>query len=167
MSYVEDIGNNPYAAPNADFSYHAPVMEKGFEYAGFWRRFAAFFLDSIIVGFANNLVGFTLGFVLALAGVSMTVIQITGFLVGILISIRYYVGMTSSSKQATWGKRAMGIKVVDLNGRRLSFGKAFVREFAKVLSGLLLLIGYIMAAFTERKQGLHDLIAGTLVVKSR
>jgi uncharacterized RDD family membrane protein YckC len=59
---------------------------------------------------------------------------------------------------------AIGIKVTDLNGNRISFGRATGRYFAKILSGMILMIGYIMAGFTEKKQALHDMIASCLVV---
>src|SRR5208283_3281564 len=74
--------------------------------------------------------------------------------------------MLSSSYQATLGKMIFGMKVTDLNGNRLSFAHATGRHFAKWLSGMILGIGYIMVAFTERKQGLHDLIAGTVVPRN-
>jgi uncharacterized RDD family membrane protein YckC len=74
--------------------------------------------------------------------------------------------MTSSDRQATVGKIAVGLKVTDLYGQRISFARATGRHFAKILSAMVLFIGYIMVAFTERKQGLHDILAGTLVVKS-
>jgi len=77
----------------------------------------------------------------------------------------YYALMESSEKQATVGKLAMGIKVTDMQGNRLSFGQATGRHFAKIISGLTLLIGYIMAGFTEKKQALHDIIVNCLVVK--
>jgi uncharacterized RDD family membrane protein YckC len=73
--------------------------------------------------------------------------------------------MESSARQATLGKMALGIVVTDLDGNRIGFGRATGRYFAKILSALILLIGFIMAAFTQKKQGLHDIIAGTLVVK--
>ena len=73
--------------------------------------------------------------------------------------------MESSRWQATLGKRAVGLRVVDLGGRHISFGRATARHFAKILSSLILNIGFIMAGFTEKKQALHDLIAGTLVVR--
>jgi uncharacterized RDD family membrane protein YckC len=73
--------------------------------------------------------------------------------------------MERSAKQATVGKLAIGIKVTDLDGGRISFWRALGRTFAKIISGIILFIGYIMAAFTERKQALHDKIADTLVVK--
>ena len=75
----------------------------------------------------------------------------------------YEAFMESSSYQATLGKMIFGMRVTDLNGNRISFERATGRHFAKWLSGLALGIGYIMVAFTERKQGLHDLLAGTLV----
>ena len=76
----------------------------------------------------------------------------------------YFALMESSSKQATLGKMALGIIVTDLNGNRLSFGRATGRYFGKIISGAILMIGYIMAGFTEKKQALHDIIAGCLVV---
>ena len=63
------------------------------------------------------------------------------------------------------GKKALGIIVTDISGQRISFGRATGRYFAKQLSTIILLIGYIMAAFTEKKQALHDMMAGTLVIK--
>jgi uncharacterized RDD family membrane protein YckC len=75
--------------------------------------------------------------------------------------------MESSSKQATLGKMALALKVTDLQGRRISFARATGRHFAKIISGMILLIGYIMAGFTERKQALHDMIAGTLVIRTQ
>jgi uncharacterized RDD family membrane protein YckC len=60
---------------------------------------------------------------------------------------------------------ALGIKVTDLSGNAISFGRATVRHFGKILSAIILLAGYLMVAFTAKKQGLHDMIAGCLVVK--
>ena len=72
--------------------------------------------------------------------------------------------MESSVKRATLGKMALGIAVTDVDGRRITFMRATGRHFAKMISGLILLIGYLMAAWTKKKQGLHDILAGTLVV---
>jgi uncharacterized RDD family membrane protein YckC len=77
----------------------------------------------------------------------------------------YYSVMESSPWQATLGKRALGLQVTDLQGRRISFGRATGRYFAKIVSGLTLSIGYLMAGFTRRKQALHDIIAECLVVR--
>jgi uncharacterized RDD family membrane protein YckC len=76
----------------------------------------------------------------------------------------YEAFMLSSEWQATVGKRAMSIVVTDIDGRRISFARATGRHFAKYLSALLLGIGFIMAAFTAKKQALHDMIAETIVV---
>jgi len=73
--------------------------------------------------------------------------------------------MESSELQATLGKMALGICVTDKYGNRISFGRATGRHFAKIISSLTLGIGYLAAAFTEKKQALHDIIAGCLVLK--
>ena len=84
----------------------------------------------------------------------------------ILCGWLYFALMESSANQATLGKMAIGIKVTDMSGRRIGFGQATGRYFGKILSSMILLIGYIMAAFTEKKQALHDMLAGCLVVKA-
>ena len=76
----------------------------------------------------------------------------------------YFALFESSAMQATPGKRAMGLKVVGETGRRIGFGKATGRYFGKIVSGMIFNIGYLMAGLTARKQALHDLMAGTLVV---
>ena len=86
--------------------------------------------------------------------------------IGLLGSWIYEVAMESSAKQATVGKMALGLKVTDLEGRRISFARATGRHFAKLISGMIFLVGYIMAGFTQRKQALHDMIAGTLVQRT-
>jgi uncharacterized RDD family membrane protein YckC len=82
-----------------------------------------------------------------------------------VVSRLYAALMESSSKQATLGKMALGVRVTDLDGNRIGFGKATGRHFAKILSALILGIGFLMVAFTQRKQGLHDMLAGTLVMR--
>ena len=133
----------------------------GTTYAGFWRRFAAWILDGLLLSIV------TLPFTLQVGGdaaaeaartsIAGTISTVVGWL--------YYALMESSAKQATVGKMALGIIVTDLEGRRIGFGRATGRYFAKILSALILGIGFLMAAFTERKQGLHDMVASTLVVK--
>lgn len=85
--------------------------------------------------------------------------------VGFIVGWIYFAGMESSARQATLGKSAMGLVVTGIDGNRISFLRATGRYFAKWLSAVILLIGYIMAAFTARKQALHDIIASTLVLK--
>jgi uncharacterized RDD family membrane protein YckC len=129
------------------------------EYAGFWRRFAAYLIDNILVGVVIGILIAILGAIADDAGV------VIGYLIAIVGSFVYFAWFESSEYQATVGKIALGIQVTDLQGNRVSFGKALGRNVAKILSALILYIGFIMAAFTEKKQGLHDMIAGTLVVK--
>ena len=88
-------------------------------------------------------------------GVTIMLVLLGGWL--------YEALMESSSYQATLGKMILGMKVTDLYGNRISFGRATGRHFAKILSGMVLCIGFIMVGLTQRKQGLHDLLAGTLV----
>ena len=79
----------------------------------------------------------------------------------------YFALMESSVNQATLGKMALGIKVTDLDGNRISFGRATGRYFGKIVSGMILYIGFIMAGFTEKKQALHDIMASCLVVNKQ
>jgi uncharacterized RDD family membrane protein YckC len=96
----------------------------------------------------------------ALFSVGMILISFGFFVVGWL----YHTWMESSRYQATLGKIALGIIVTDLNGARISFARANARFFGKWISGMIMNIGYLMAAFTEKKQALHDILAGCLVI---
>ncbi|MDG4812272.1 RDD family protein [Hydrogenovibrio sp. 3SP14C1] len=136
-------------------------------YAGFWKRAVAYLIDAILLTFVLVL----LGFIFAMFGVidfnaegEMTRNGNFMDLLSILVSWAYFSLMESSSKQATFGKMAFGIQVTDYANQRISWVRATVRFFSKYLSAILLLIGFIMIAFTARKQGLHDFIASTLVV---
>jgi uncharacterized RDD family membrane protein YckC len=84
--------------------------------------------------------------------------------VSILAGWLYYALLESSSWQGTIGKKVLGLRVTDMNGNQISFGKATGRYFGMILSGMICLVGFIMVAFTEKKQGLHDIMAGTLVL---
>lgn len=128
-------------------------------FAGFWRRLAAFVLDTfVLVACAGVLIGF-------IGALSGEAVQGPSRLVAFLAQWAYYAGFESSSWRATPGKRLCSLVVVDLNGRQLTLQRATLRFAAELLSGLLLGIGYLMAAFTARKQALHDLIAETLVLR--
>ena len=137
------------------------------EYAGFWRRFVAYLIDYLVVLVGGAVVGFVIGLIAGATGAdaidgpwlaAIYAAAIAGYYL-------YYALMESSSHQATVGKIALGIKVTDLEGNPIMFWRALGRSVAKIISALTLFIGYIMAAFTERKQALHDKIADTLVVK--
>jgi uncharacterized RDD family membrane protein YckC len=92
-------------------------------------------------------------------------IEGSGSIIGVLGVWLYYALFESSSKQATPGKLAFDFVVTDMNGERISFGKATARYFGMILSGLMLGFGFIMCAFTEKKQCLHDILAGCLMFK--
>lgn len=136
-------------------------------YGGFWLRFFALFIDTFIVLILQFAVGFAVGIVMEASGstVDETMAAVVGFAVGSLVNWIYFAGGESGYSQATIGKRAMGLMVTDLNGERITFGRASGRYFSKILSGLFFGIGYLMVAFSEKKQGLHDMMAGTLVVR--
>lgn len=145
------------------------------QYGGFWARVLAYIIDSIIVNVAVSLVGFVVGLGMGIplmaAGSDSAIIAAisgaTGGVLGLAGSWLYYALMESSPRQATVGKLALGLVVTDESGRRIGFGRATGRYFAKILSAMILLVGFMMVGWTARKQGLHDLIAGTLVYKSR
>jgi uncharacterized RDD family membrane protein YckC len=82
-----------------------------------------------------------------------------------MLSWIYYASLESSAWQATLGKKILGLKVTDLAGNRISFARASGRFFGKIVSGMILGIGFLMAGFTERKQALHDILAGCLVLR--
>lgn len=179
FAYTAAIADSsPYAAPAAPIASDERYVALGEVVdAGFWKRTAALLIDSMVVGFvyymaliaavvvlgigaaaAGSRQGSGLGDV-ATFGIGMLV-----YLLYPLVSALYYAGFESSTRQATLGKMAVGIKVTALDGRRLSLGNALGRWTATLLNYLTLMIGFLMAAFTERKQGLHDLAAGTRVV---
>lgn len=137
-------------------------------YAVFWRRFAAFLIDMLILGIPTYYLAVLLGddpTVRTQTGDAIEAQYFTTYnAISFLIHWLYFSLMESSIRQASLGKQAMGIYVCDLAGNRISFGKASLRYFGKVLSGLTMMIGFIMAAFTARKQALHDFIANTLVL---
>jgi uncharacterized RDD family membrane protein YckC len=125
-------------------------MSENTYYASIGRRILAFILDCLVL------------FVpLVVAG------NIIPFLGGILVYFFYGPVLESSPVRATLGKYWVGIQVVDIQGRRISFQAALIRNLLKLLSPVLLFIGCLMAFFTKRQQTLHDLLADTIVVYGR
>ncbi len=148
-------------------------------YAGFWKRFVAYIIDDIILSVAGVLVAlplgalFGLGFLSNISGdpesagplVALAASAIVlAIVVVVVASWLYFALMESSVNQGTLGKMALGIKVTDMDGNRISFGKATGRYFGKIVSGMIMYIGFIMAGFTQKKQALHDIMASCLVV---
>lgn len=152
-------------APMVDGGPVAPASAGFAGYAGFWKRLAAFLIDWLVTMIGGAMVGFIFGILLTVQGLNdPAVLEGLGNILGIVIGWLYFAVMESSPTQGTLGKMALGIKVTDLQGRPIAFGKATGRHFGKIISGLILLIGFVMVAFTERKQGLHDIMAGCLVM---
>ena len=155
------------------------------QYAGFWIRFVAYLIDAILISFIEGLLvlpllillGFNIEFLQTLAELdevepAILIPALISAGAGIYLSIflitwLYYAVLQSSPRQATVGKMALGLIVTDANGDRLSFSRASLRFFLKIISNAVFMIGYIMAGFTARKQALHDIIANTYVVKKQ
>lgn len=170
---ASSMQNVAFTSMNNSASTQNTVM--AITYAGFWKRFAASILDGFILMIPSMIVGFILGFAMTATSVAFKqnptatqgVTMFGGYILGLVVNLTYFTLFESSSKQATPGKMALGIIVTDMDGNRLSAGKAFVRNLAKILSSLTLTIGYLMAGFTDKKQALHDMVANALVVDKR
>jgi uncharacterized RDD family membrane protein YckC len=161
----------PVAGPDAA----SPTTPSPAAYAGFWLRFVAYIIDSIILGFVIGLaiflplMGSELGSlsegnpweIYTTFGPRLVAVR----LLGLMVAWLYFALLESSAWQATLGKKALGLQVTDLGGRRITFGRASGRFFGKIISAMILLIGFIMAGFTEKKQALHDMMAGCLVIR--
>jgi uncharacterized RDD family membrane protein YckC len=156
---------------------NAGMMFRG--YAGFWIRFVAVLIDAAVLSIVIVPLWILIFVAMGAASSMQSASRNPDAAVAVVMTVMpllmlaiiggnwlYEALLTSSSKQGTLGKMALGLKVVDKNGSRLSFLHATGRHFAKMINGFTFYIGFIMAGFTERKQGLHDLIAGTYVVKS-
>ncbi len=141
-------------------------------YAGFWLRAVAFLIDTLILSFTFALTTSLSPSPLIIfpepnSQFWMAIPQLTvaGFLFLFLIMWLYYAAFEASAWQATPGKRVMKLYVTDLSGHPVTFGRASVRYFGRKISELTFLVGYLLAGFTERKQALHDMISGCLVLR--
>jgi uncharacterized RDD family membrane protein YckC len=144
-------------------------VEDKHQFAGFWKRVAAYIIDHIILSLGEGVIA-AIFFVLLFVTMKLDK-DLFGAMIGIgfigfvlTAHVLYFACFESSSSQATPGKMALGIVVTNASGGRIGFGRAVARNCARVISGLCLSIGYIICAFTDRRQTIHDLLAGTLVV---
>ena len=177
--------SNPYAAPTAPLlpQTTAAALE---DHAGFWKRVAAYILDAIVLYIPQMLIEKAFGGDAAKAALKQASLDAIGnpdammaanmhyystmwpaMLLILVIGVLYFAVCESSAWQGTLGKLALGIRVTDLQGKRISFPRALGRYFAKILSAIILGIGFLMVAWTQRKQGLHDMICDTLVLNGR
>lgn len=164
------------AIPAPGYAVSAPA--RGIAYAGFWLRFVAWIIDFVVLWIVST---FTSMIFMASSGMRGMILnnppqtpeQLFAMLgsfsklifVNCVIQWLYYALLESSTWQGTLGKKALGLEVTDMAGRRVSFARATGRYFGKIISSIIFLIGFIMAGFTAQKQALHDMMAGCLVIR--
>lgn len=175
-----------YRAPAAPVPPAPPRTAPMPSYAGFWKRVMAYILDALVMYLPNLMIDRMMGGAAAQEKLAQTLPGIThslddvlaayqqyydamwpAMLLGAVLTWLYFAVCESSPWQATLGKLALGMHVTDLDGRRISFPRALGRYVAKIPSFLLFFVGVLMVGWTPRKQGLHDYLAGTLVVNGR
>ena len=138
-------------------------------YGGFWIRVLAYFIDAMILQFASSVLALVgVGAVLGAGGtdtvVGAGVIAVYGLM--LVLNWLYFAILESSAWQGTLGKQALKLIVTDESGERIGFGRATGRYFAKIISTAIFFVGFFMVGWTQRKQGLHDFMAGTLVYRA-
>ncbi len=167
------------------------TVKEDYNYANILKRFFAYTLDLIfllIIGtFVGGFLSSSLGFDSEFTGESMaggflgafgwffgslflsvpdiSAIAKASLIINLILNWLYFTGLESSRLKATFGKLLLGLKVVDLQDNKISFMKANIRYWSKIISILMLMIGFIMIAFTSKKQGSHDMLAKTIVLK--
>ncbi len=156
--------------PNVAQAQQVPNNTVQSRYSGFWVRGAAHIIDGLVLAIISMIIimplGFLIGFTSAMSESKFMEFmgQIIMTIIGFAVGWAYYIFMTHKF-QATLGKMAVGAKVLDANGQHLSLGKIVLREtIGKFVSGMIMGIGYLMVVFTSKKQGLHDMMAGSVVV---
>ena len=127
-------------------------LPKGLAFAGFWYRLIAGVIDTVIVAIITFILAF---------------IPVIGWILGIFVSWLYYALLQSSKKQSTFGMRAVDMRISDENFKKISFWRASGNYFVLPISIMIIFIGLLMIAFTERKQGLHNFISRTLCVRDK
>jgi uncharacterized RDD family membrane protein YckC len=170
MTSVPNSGSSPPPPPVWSTQ---PTGTTFLGYGGFWIRVVAYIIDAIILTIVLGILG-------AIFGLSFSAVDIEHYdptaaspmvgwlyLVMFIVWWLYFALFESSERGATPGKMAMGLRVVTGDGKRLSFLNATGRYFAKIVSAIILYIGFIMIGFTQYKRGLHDMMANTLVIKVR
>lgn len=154
-----------------DQSFNQPIGQT-VQVIGFGRRFLAYLIDAILLSIVNNVVGLIVGLVVGLGGVALgsdsdnvsVAAQLFAACLGLLINVAYFAGFWATTGQ-TLGKMALGIKVISVDGSPVSWGKALLRYLGYIVSSLVVFLGFIWVAFDPQRQGWHDKIAGTYVVR--
>lgn len=176
-SVVAPVGRGAAAIPA-----YAGCAVPRVEYVGFWLRFLALLIDNVVLGLGFVLIMIPLIFLTGLHEVlgqfhpdeelnDAGIFALMGFVfllatASLVLTWLYHALMESSEWQATLGKKALGLVVTDMSGQRVSFARSTGRHFGKIITNMVpLFIGYIMAGFTAKKQALHDMLAGCLVLR--
>ena len=136
------------------------------QYASFWKRALADSVDGVVLMIPVAVLVTTVALFWSDVPARGAELLLIGFIVLHFTAWLYRAVLESSSQRATFGKQALALTVTDLNGNQLTCGAASKRHFGKFISGFLF-IGFIMAAFTSKRQGLHDMMAGALVLEKR
>jgi uncharacterized RDD family membrane protein YckC len=149
-------------------------LEQNRSYAGFWKRCRALILDYLILLLSVVLIAAIIGgVILGMSAITKHEVDfdvIQAFAVGfgivfaVALSWAYFTGFESSKYRATIGKKMMGLLVVDKKGKQISFWRANIRYWGKIISILIAFAGFWMIGFTKKKRTLHDLLAGTMVL---
>lgn len=176
-SVVAPVGGGAAAIPA-----YAGYAASRVEYAGFWLRFLALLIDNVVMGIGFVLILVPLVFLTGLQGLigefhpnedlsDAGIFALIGLIflaatVSLVFTWLYHALMESSEWQATVGKKVLGLVVTDMAGQRVSFARSTGRHFGKIITNMVpFLVGYIMAGFTAKKQALHDMLAGCLVLR--
>lgn len=167
---VEPVVPIGYQSAAPQINYYNPAGAVVM-YAGFWWRALAYMIDACILWLPQHTITSLLQATIRIPiptshGIPLMppITSLAGF-AEMAMDWLYFALMESSSYQATIGKMICGLIVTDAAGARITFGRATARHFSKIISAIILYIGFMMAGWTERKQALHDMIAGTLVIK--
>jgi len=150
-----------------------PPEDEGPDYAGFLPRLGALIIDTVIVWitvFLISAVYYAIYYMSNPVRAYDSAYYTEDFIiiaVAVLIQYLYFAGFHSSSRQATIGKSVLGLVVTDTDGRRLTFWRASLRYIGRIIVSITLGLGYLLIIFTEKKQGLHDFIADTVVIRKR
>ena len=160
-----NVSPNPSQTVPATANIQQPQATSD-EYASFGIRFVAAIIDSFIVGIVSSVLGFIAGFVDAVIGSDYSLVSSLMSVLMVLFSLFYYIYFIGSRGQ-TLGKMALGIRVVREDDKASpGYLKAFLREtVGKFISSMILLLGYLWVIWDDKKQGWHDKIAGTVVLK--
>jgi len=146
--------SEPEIFKNQNLSSEEFLTRKSYIYASLWHRFLA--------GFVDQSIGFCAGFIIGLIFIEQLILT---NIIAIIFTWLYYSLQHCSDYQATVGMRVLKLKIIDTNSEKITFLRATCRYFTSIISALILGIGFFMIAWTKKKQGLHDLICDTLVVK--